>query len=167
MLKSISKFKDKENEQTKQANRVGVNSEKVVDNFDVKAPLPNKGSQSRIDISEQVNPKSHLITPKNTNSLPMTKDLLIGQSYFYKFADERKQLVIFNNTGRTIKICINKICNNTNDYDLIVNANKMCVFPPFNFDSIGIFQDTFTDTTINPTMFTYSDANLAPSISNI
>lgn len=151
---------------SKQANNIAVNSEKMVKHFDVQAPLPNKDAGFAKDLSSEINPQANLKLPNNNNSIPNTRETIVMQQQNFYYSDERKQLSIYNQTAKVIKVKIGSPAT-TSNYDFIVNAQKLVVFPPFNFDAIGIWQDTFTNSDINPVLFTYNDDNISPCVNAI
>jgi hypothetical protein len=98
-------------------------------------------------------------------TLPIVVDKLINVSGRINYTGMMVQLAIYNPTARIIKIGLNNAL--TDEYEYIINAQKLVVLPPFKFNSIYYLQETYTAGRINPTLYAYNCIMLTPVVNTI
>lgn len=125
-----------------------------------------KKISSVIDLSDNIAKKSSISDSyKVTNVSPQLKFLTSEAKINLVYENPMKQLAIYNGTLRTIKISLGDVT--TDSYLFLVNANKMAVLPPFNFDRLYLLQEGTITGSIMPCVFAYTEGNIAPNISSI
>jgi hypothetical protein len=125
---------------------------------------PFTGSHRVNDLSDNVNPMALLrAIPNKSINIQFTP--LVNSSGIINYASAMKQFAVFNPTTRVIKIGLSWVT--TNDYIWIINANKMVVLPPVNFNVLSYLQETFTAQSVVPTLYAYDCWELSPSVSSI
>jgi len=120
-----------------------------------------------VDISGGINSEATRNKDVNNNSLDnimvrLTNDKSSG---IIEFAQTIKQIAIYNPTTTVIKLGSNRV--GTNDYEFVVNANKMVVLPPFNCNRIYYIQETISNGSVNPIIFGYTTPDKSVGISSI
>lgn len=118
------------------------------------------------DLSALQKPNAVLEPNGNLNPLDISAISLVNASGYANYSSNMKQIAVFNPTTRIIKIALDGNIG-TNAYIFIVNANKLAILPPINFDIVNWLQETFVSGSINPMLIAYSKGDLAPSISSI
>lgn len=118
------------------------------------------------DLSALQKPNALIQPNGNLSPLEISAINLVSASGYANYASNMKQLAVFNPTTRIIKIALDGNIG-TSAYVFIVNANKLAVLPPINFDVVNWLQETYTASSINPLLIAYSRGDLAPSVSSI
>lgn len=77
-----------------------------------------------------------------------------------------EQLVVYNPTTLVIHAGINSDCDNTR-YDLLINANKLCVFPPMNVLRYSFYIVAFTANPVMPFVIAYTKYNQVAGVYSI
>lgn len=132
--------------------------------------LENKQGGARSitkDISEESNEnlQNNRYVDRNKLSMVMTKLSPNIASSYIEYAANMKQICVYNPTTTIVKLGVNRV--DTASYEFIVNANKIVVLPPFNFNGIYYLQESILAGFIVPIIFAYGSIELSPTVTVI
>ena len=142
---------------------------KVFDSTRIDA-LVNAGSGKRSeirDISQVQDEQQKNNRYVDSNAIPMVLTKLTPDvaKAVIEYAQKMKQICVYNPTTTIIKLGVERV--DTSSYEFLINANKIVVLPPFNFDHITYLQESIQAGFVVPIIFAYADINLMPSVSVI